>query len=407
MPDTSYINFPLVENPPPHSIQLIPFGTTTLKLRITNPKNVAGKYILRPVNIPEKFGKETFFGHEDNGKDLIVSWGGGHKFGNCVLAKDATYKLARKDIEFPIEVCSDVSDMVSSITFFNITHVSGETTNHNITLGGFLLDQQSMLPEFSLKLECSFPEILDPVRLDRSGYLRVFTGQSIPDYVNRWWPSSSIQYSNKIKTLPLVSLQIAEERLTIKINNKLIIEYSDAILFSEILKNYTFDVDLFSFTENHLVIRVWFFWLKLDGLSTLGHELPDIERYDFIVDIVNEKVVYAATDTHWREIWVEGPEHEKIIKSKIGLLSPEVFSSLPANSQKTNKTYINWLLHSDFKIAHKNNINIPSEKIKQLLDPNNFIAAPMGRGFEAHVPYFINCPPPPDLSFVSSDPRTG
>src|SRR5690606_21791353 len=78
--------------------------------------------------------------------------------------------------------------------------------------------------------------------------------------------------------------------------------------------------ELFNWDKDYLALRVWFVWLNTRiprDHKVATHEVPDSERFDFLIRKKNGKIPLACTDLHWREMW--GVMTDMPIKAKVGL----------------------------------------------------------------------------------------
>ncbi len=179
------------------------------------------------------------------------------------------------------------------------------------------------------------------------------------------------------------------------------------------------DADLFHFGGPYFALRLWFFWLWPGKIAFLGHEVPDVERFDLVFHGETGEVAYAATDTHWRETWTLAPPDGSPVDGNLGLFSRKVLEQLTPREKADYEEYLDYVLHG----AHHHlpaGVHIPALTVARELGllqgtrapawvwPEALRPAPgvLEVGLEAHVPYFTNCPPPPP-GMVSSDPREG
>jgi hypothetical protein len=416
MPFYHIIDFPLQRTNPSVTIPYLPFGTRTLKLRFTNPNGETGNYVLRSEHVTRKWGKSDFFSHEDNGDDFVLSWGGGHEEGSCVSGQDMKKNIVGKKIKIPFEECGALIGKAESWVYVNLHHQKGaalETRNMLLSVREKGNPNSEALFTLPLILVPP-PDAKDPVRLMNTGEnAYAFQGKDIPDYLGRWWSPADVTYKNKtdesVPACPDITISTADEGLKIKAKTDegetTLVEYVDRVQFQDLGEGHTIDADLFHFTHHYYVIRLWFYWLWKQGTKTWGHEIPDVERFDFVLDTETNKIVYVATDTHWRESWAPGPEKDEPVRAQIGLLSPEILKSKTTKDVDEVDNYIEWMLatheHEDGDEPH-----IPYQVVMRELRPGPFFGE-LGLGGEAHVPYFVNCPPPKSEKYVASDPRNG
>ena len=185
------LDFPLRDNLPAQSIDFLPHGTRTLKIRVTNPDQVKGKFVMRSANVPKGFGKQLFYSHEEGGENFRISWGGGQEKGVCLRGEDV--KAEEKKI--PIRVCRDLDG--ESFIYLNVTHVAGPNDKpYTLLLGVFEVEESVEAdPVYSLEITLTPPsqikdrKVTDPIRLVRDRARYQFKGTEVPSYVNRWWSS--------------------------------------------------------------------------------------------------------------------------------------------------------------------------------------------------------------------------
>ena len=94
------IEFPLITGLKPQQITFLPFGTRTIKIKVTNPDYVPDNLVLRSDHVPVQFGTTSFFSHEENGTDFQVSWGGGHEEALAFLVKIKSRLLLEENLRF-------------------------------------------------------------------------------------------------------------------------------------------------------------------------------------------------------------------------------------------------------------------------------------------------------------------
>jgi hypothetical protein len=398
--DYHIINFPLSDRLAPASIDFLPYGTRTLKVKVTNPARINQTLVLRSENLPPGFGVDKFYSHEEGGTDFRLSWGGGHEQGACLLGKDSG-PLGK------IEACAPLvdpppdrpQDPPTSFVYLNLTHVSGPA---NISRNMLL----TILPEAdptagalnTLALALNPPVAQDPVRfvrVDETTY--TFQGRQLPDYLPRWWSSASVIYPDFGGKFPNLSLTIDGQDLRVFIalkpkpqagDYKLLAHLHDNIKLQDIDQARDFTAELYHFAKQFFVLRIWFAWLRKADLATALNEIPDAERFDFVIDAQRMRVAYAATDVHWREMWVKSPLNAPV-EAQLGLFASDVLKMKQYTPIDTSSA-----------IPYR-----PTERLKRQLNSGLVIpaSAPALAGPEAHVPYFVNG----DAIDASSDPRHG
>ena len=124
------LEFPLTAPPPAEqAIDFLPYGTRTLKIKLTNPQRVPDVLVLRSQHVQPGFGDSFFFSHEEDGTDFRVSWGGGHERGACLVGRDRVVEVGDKKVRIPIQECQPLLDPAaetpSSLVYLNVTHTGG------------------------------------------------------------------------------------------------------------------------------------------------------------------------------------------------------------------------------------------------------------------------------------------
>ncbi|MCI0398000.1 MAG: hypothetical protein L0332_27460 [Chloroflexi bacterium] len=416
--DYHTIEFPLRPDPPPMSIDFLPYGTRTLKIRLTNSDGVAGRLVLRSRHVPPGFGASVFYTHEDKTSDFRVSWGGGHELGACLLGRDKEKEVGSKKIRLPFEECAPLPGDSASYVYLNVSHLSGAFDRpRTLSLVVLPEDAPHADPLFTLPLRLEAPKVLDPARLLPAGERSyTFTGQHIPVYLSRWWSPAQVKYSQTAPPLPHLRLQMAGENLTITMatrpgqrpaDYRPVALLRDSVKFQDVGGSRAFSAEFYHFTGRYFVIRLWFFWLWKSGLATWGNEIPDAERFDLVIDSQALAVVYAATDTHWREAWTAAPPSGEPLEAQIGLFSSNVLASQSSLRRKKRDQYLDWMINHHAAGGPATRPHVPAEVVRRVLEEGSIPAEDLGPGLEAHVPYFVNCPAPEGENFISSDPREG
>lgn len=420
--DFHLLQFPMVAGLAPQEIEYLPYGTRTLKIKVSNPGNEPENLVLRSANQPTNFGKDVFYTHEQDGKDFRLSWGGGHEEGACVLGKDKEV-LSKK---FPFEECVSLPAGADSFVYLNLTHTvnsfnPGKAYNLLLTLHPHG-SPPSTPAKYELRIKLKPPQVSDPVRLapenDEPTIWRV-SGSQVPTYLPRWWSPAGVVYPQDTPRPPDLKLQFGDKDLEFAIRTnpgqeppdfKPLACIRDNVIGQNIGNSEArfFGGELYHFCGDYFVLRLWFFWLQKAGLKTIVAEIPDSERFDLVIDPREHRVRYVATDAHWREVWARPQEFEKTVEARLGLFSNDVLKNMFGSivPRKRYETFVDWLRHSgQEEDGEPKPIRRPSDKIcKNLLAGDVQAAKDLGPGVECHVPYFVNCQPP---SFISTDPKLG
>ena len=54
-------------------------------------------------------------------------------------------------------------------------------------------------------------------------------------------------------------------------------------------------------------------------LESFDIECPDIERFDFLIEMKKKKILWMGTDFHYRELWYRIKDTEPFLKARIAL----------------------------------------------------------------------------------------
>lgn len=169
----------------------------------------------------------------------------------------------------------------------------------------------------------------------------------LPLYVSRWWPARQVEYApvDAATAQFLQDLKITyhrrdngqnRSRVDVSLGDTLLAEFTGDLALP--LHDYRLcSAEAFRFVDDyHLVVRLWFYWVHLgfspdqlmtfvppdrradwrpeaervsDGLKGFilpwhrREEVPDVERFDLLLDPNDLDVKYVGTDTHWQEFW--------------------------------------------------------------------------------------------------------
>jgi len=303
----------------------LPYGSRTLKFQIDAP---AGAHLawLRPLH--RHANPHLVACHEDDHDNLLITWGGGDKRG---------YRL-------------DFS-AGDRFAYLHVTHRAGRLADrYHVTV--ILETDAGDVFRQGIWLHC--PQVIDPLQatweaIDPNLSRITFDGQSLPVYQSRWWPRSQVWY-RPLAAPPPVQIEyrrsvdgvfgairvLWRHQPLAEVTGHLDLPLHDARLFA---------ANLFDFFDNrYWVLRLWFQWLHthfepsdllgaalvqrtwavedprvveanaLNALLDRGEreEVPDIERFDLLLDTATGQVVYAGTDLHWQEFWGPAPREAPV-----------------------------------------------------------------------------------------------
>jgi len=288
----------------------LPYGTRTLKLEVINQAGRPLKLWLRPETTHEEFPQHVIHGHGDDDPELWVHWAGGEESGATVKMKDVLYKAV------PAEVADDGT---RHPVFLNLTHPQGDIRPRTLTLRAYTGEKAAEEPlDSTLTVTLAVPTATGmPVERPAQGLWNQdktqlhFAGDMMPDYVSRWWASSTFVYRPAGDLPGRLRLDREDNTLTLRLRG----ENGDngGARLAEILDNGWAPgqdtqgqrhvlAELFHFLEGrYYVVRLWFLWL--DKRIGPAHEVPDAERVDVLFDVEAGRAVFLGTDFHYREIW--------------------------------------------------------------------------------------------------------
>lgn len=290
----------------------VPYGTRTVKLEVINQAGRPLKLWLRPESTPEEFPEHVIHGYGDHDPELWVHWGGGEESGATVKMRDVLYKA----VPAPVP-----DDGTAHPVFMNLTHPSGEIRPRSVTLRAYTGEQGADTPlDSTLKLGLVVPatdgsRVVCPVAgiWNQTKTQLQFAGDTLLDYVSRWWAPAVFAYRS-VGNLPgQLSLNREGNTLTLKLAGQN--GDDDSVCLVEIVDNgwspgqdaqgqRHVTAELYHFLENqYYVVRIWFLWL--DKRIGPAREVPDAERVDILFEVETGRTVFVGTDFHYREVWTE------------------------------------------------------------------------------------------------------
>ncbi len=406
------------------SIDYLPFGTRTLKLRVTarDTDQLRGqRLILRSEHLPKGFGRRSFYSHEQGTTHFRVSWGGGrNRPGACLSSADVVV-LGHK---VPLQECRDIG-WEPSYVYLNLTHLRGSWhTPYTLLLGVHREDapkHEAPLQVTPVTLtpprQVADGEVKHPLRFDQAA--GCFVGRHVPSYLGRWWSPWQVRYV-ELPSIPALFLASLGDILAVEwhsgpedrlLGGQRIAEIADHIGLQSVAGDTRlFDAELYHLHGDYFVLRLWFAWLMEHGVRTALDEIPDAERFDLVIDAATRQVVFAATDFHWREVWARasaGPSEP--VRGHLGLMSESGLQYVKDKLPVLDAARESWLAEVE-KVLKQDSpragLRLPAEVVSaELRDPDQ--PKTRGIGLEAHVPSLENCLPPDGLDFVSSDPNWG
>ncbi len=343
------------------SIDYQPFGVKVLKLQVQ--RNQARKPALGPIWIhPQGYTRPDaqsndpalwrVYGTAEGDPDLWVAWGAGDERGFCVKTKDR-FKIDKVPLPLDDDGCYYI--------YLHLIHRPEKPFVHTpaaktLTVQATGEDGQ-VYGETTVRLTAP-AAAANPVRahwdwdLDAGVSTITLRGAGngptqLPLYVSRWWPVRRVEYApmDAATARFLQELHIVYRRqengqnrgrIDVSLGDTPLAKFTGELALP--LHDYRLcTAEVFRFLDDcHLVMRLWFYWVHLgfsanqlltfvpsdpsddqreeaervsDGLKKgllpwhKREEVPDVERFDLLLDANDLSVKYVGSDTHWQEFW--------------------------------------------------------------------------------------------------------
>ncbi|WP_287582507.1 hypothetical protein [Candidatus Borrarchaeum sp.] len=324
----------LVDRPPFNELEYLPEGLCTLKVRVTVTDPSIENLIIRP--------KITGF-QSDNAEYSKYVLGVDDENVNVDLRKDGLRILWGGGSTFGFNMKNVAPE---SFAYFFVRHYPGASGTLNKSYSVTLLAEEEyknnmLIPSGEQTFVFHYPKDLQG-NLDyvRPVYERIakdkieirFDGNRKPLYNPRWYPIDTIKYVPYDPNIDLkviyhkkgtVEAYLADEKI-----GKLFGHITDDIFYDPIrmvvpeLFSFIGSSSGFSSQEDHLALRLWYFWIDKRIREQpwyepvyWEHELPDFERIDFVFQPFGGEpggfrkkqtiVKYIATDVHWKEFFLD------------------------------------------------------------------------------------------------------
>lgn len=395
MPDYAITEFHLDQGKG-QSAELIyqPFATRTLKIQVSTTTNLPALR-LRPCIRGDLANTGIVCGYADEGDAFLISWGGGHETGPCIKASD----------EGHVEGCVPLGPDDTSNIFFNVTHLGPDVPDSAaLTLEAYIegTDTVHASLTITLKKPASFPaNDLMRFQPDGNGRWRVTGGHTLPNYDPRWWPNKELSYT-AVDQVPLLEIRQDKTQLSVYWANQNlpIITITDQTRPSTLTGDPIYftpgglRLELFDWSDQFVALRVWFIWLnvRIPRDKVFQHEVPDAERFDFLIRKKNGKVALACTDLHWREKWVKPRKANTPVLADMGFtagtllmgINNEVRKNLVASDEFDYDLLLEFVRRSAKRFA-----KLDDEGREELL---------LDAGLQAHVPTLVNMDGSPQLT---------
>jgi hypothetical protein len=382
-----------------------PWSTRTVKLNVTAASAPAdGPALrLRAKRMADKVATGLICGYADQDDSLVISWGGGHEDGPCIKADDKGGHA---------EACVPLAAGDGSNIYLNLKHL-GPAVPDTATLTLEAYDPASQTAHASLALLLQKPAETPAtiMRFQPTGNGRwLIEGDHLPIYDPRWWPRTELSY--RPAAPPPLTIRQDKTRLLVEwagTAGSLIVIHDEtlpSLLTSDPAEQKPGGVDfeLFNFDQNHFVLRVWFSWLNRNigyyFAEQIRHEVPDAERFDFIIRKQSARVILVGTDLHWKELW--GQVQQTPVRATYGL---------GLNLLRLKRTYD--LKKKLDKHKHLFTPFNPHETVVRVVedlarrDGLGEERVILAKGWRAHVPSFHPDDVKLDLDWSSSDVRQG
>ncbi|HLN88982.1 MAG TPA: hypothetical protein VK253_02845 [Candidatus Binatia bacterium] len=392
------------------TLHYLPYGVTTIEF--TAFKNQEAGFVTPQYSTLSEANME-FVGFADSNRDFYVIWGGGIAQGQYV-EKNSTKRM-----------------------FMQLIHLRKDYPEAAITFEHSAFPSRSQTIKILRATDQNCGKIVDENPGVIGHKMLHFEGTYMPLYYPRWFPPKpeEVKYT-VIQKCPEVSIEYTE--------NEDGITSSDVNVFfgkgkeMEQICSVTGDLEysrmvgeLFSLVQcdRVFVLRLWFYWIhkrieggflgtsdseaQVDASETLGVsertiEVPDIERFDFVIDghpgTKTNRVLWCGTDFHYQEYWVK--PKTPMVKAKIAGGVDLVYESAklwPLRYLQQKKYYNPAGLMRSTLFRPTENLSLLRLLLqKQVVQERDSL----GRTIRNHVPYIEDS----DLGgrdFLSSDSREG
>jgi hypothetical protein len=372
-------------------ISFLPFGVTTVEF--TMQGKVPSGY-LQPVNSSLNSDSQTYVGYSDETKDFLLIWGAGKKEGQFIS-----------------------QDSVGKRSFLQLFHLRNNYDQGSITFGHS--KKSSWLQKVNFFAASKEDVVRMQIEACEENRQITFLGSRIPMYYPRWFPPNpakgeQIQYIDA--QFPKISIEYLEDdfgiksqQLSIFIENKnekkiIATVQGDLICASP-------HAELFAFMpeKSLYVLRLWFYWvherfqedsfLSIEETATDEEaynrsiakrficEIPDVERFDFIINTALNKIVWSGTDFHYQEHWgkIDDPIADAMIAGDIDLVIKTGEYFFGFDRKKPYYCPVDDLK----KAAVENRSSQPNARI-YMKEKDMYEVEVRGLNIKTHVPYVKN-----------------
>ena len=328
------MNLRILNELEPNVIPYLPFGVTTLEMKIEgdNDERYGFIYPYKRAN-PEK---KIYVGYADDSEDFLVLWGAGKIGGLNINMENVDGRL-----------------------FLQILHSGKTVDSQNITL----YHSQANAPISVIQLIPAEkgPNIVAMEENKGVGDIQIisFKGNRMPDYYPRWFPprpseNKNIQYHDVEVPQITIRFKVKEDKLIANVDSDLEI-FLDDLKIGQVTGDWRYSrphAEVFTVfgDSDYVVLRLWLYWIhtnfskdflrgsppnsKIETGSaidkptenertnrslweSLDIECPDNERFDFLIDMKKKKISWMGTDFHYQESWYKFEESEQFVKARI------------------------------------------------------------------------------------------
>jgi hypothetical protein len=401
------LNLKILNEIKPNILPYIPYGVTTLEIKIDGDIDELLGYIY-PINTAD-IEKKLFVGFADESEDFLVLWGAGSESGLRLTNTNVSGKL-----------------------YFQILHKGKSADIQSVTL----CHSQTKEPICNITLvpaeNSTNVSKMDISPDDKNGLRTItFKGSKVPSYYPRWFPprpseNEKIQYYETNAPNIKIKFKAKDSNFIPEINSDIDIFLNDEPI-AKIVDDWHYSSlhsEIFTIFGNadYFVLRVWFYWINAtfsntfkgdkiivtrneairlrdnlspddnrtkDVLDSINVECPDYERFDFLIDMKKKKIVWVGTDFHYQEWWFKIDETEPLVRAKIasGLWTIEHSLKSLIDRFKPKEDFDPMtLLRVMLKDAETPSPNGPI--MKDCISINENAPRPRGAGFLGkHIPY--------------------
>jgi hypothetical protein len=384
------LNLRILNEAEPNILQYLPYGVTTLEMKIEGDLDEALGHIY--PNKRGDGGKKLFVGFADQSEDFLVLWGGGSEEGLKVS-----------------------NDNVNGKLFLQILHKGRTAETQNITL--CYSGTETPITTIKLVPAEDSPNLvrmnMNPAKEGNEIQVISFKGSRIPLYYPRWFPpkpseNKKIQYSDIDAPNIKIKFKVKETAFLPEVDSDIDILLNDdpnpIARISEDWRYSSLHAEIFTIfgDSDHLILRLWCYWVNANFSfgGSLNIECPDYERFDFLIDTKKKKILYVGTDFHYQEWWYKIDDGESFTNAKIagGLWTIERTLMGLRDRFNTKENFDPMTLLKDM-LKQETRALSPMKILREYIQLNrsNMVPNKAAGFFGKHIPYPENGRPVPEL----------